>query len=106
MLTELNAGIGLSNSSTGSAPDGFASLLILPASFTKFNINQSGNNIQLSWSVDKETTNRHYEIERSIDGLRWKKIAEVSSASYSIRTKSFSYTGQYISGPMVIAFSR
>jgi hypothetical protein len=94
-------GYWIADNTSGSAPNGFKSFSMLPVNFTSFHINKSGNNIQLVWSTDIEIRNSHYEIERSINGRDWSKIAVVLSAANSNNGGNYDYTDQNILGEVV-----
>jgi hypothetical protein len=90
------------DNTTSSSPNGFVSLSLLPVNFTSFHISKSGQNIQLSWSTDKEINNSHFDVERSFNGLDWQKIAVVVSAgSNNSNNNNYSYNDKAISSPVV-----
>ena len=57
----------------------FQDVSVLPISFKTITAVQKGNNIQVDWSVEEETTVRRYEVERSADGISFIKVGEVSA---------------------------
>lgn len=95
------SGYFLTNNTTGSSPLGFVSMAMLPVNFTSFYISKSGQNIQLSWSTDKEINNNHFEVERSSDGLNWEKIALVFSTGNANNSNNYNYNDKTISSPVV-----
>lgn len=91
----------IADKTTGTAPDGFREFSILPVNLTSFYINKSGQNIQLTWSTDKEMNNSHFEVERSFNGINWEKIAIIFGAGNSSSTNNYSYNDKNISSPVV-----
>lgn len=45
----------------------------------------------LSWATATETNNDHFEIERSLDAINFKKIKEILGAINSLETKQYSF---------------
>jgi hypothetical protein len=98
----IKTGNSIADNTTGVSPNGFRALGILPVNFTSFYISKSGQNIQLSWSTDKEINNSHFDVERSFNGLDWQKIAVVVSAgSNNSNNNNYSYNDKAISSPVV-----
>lgn len=59
---------------------------ILPIEFVNFDVklNSTTRESLLSWSTAKEWENSHFEIERSLNGIKdWKEIEEVPGQGYS-----------------------
>lgn len=67
---------------------------ILPIELINFkvNLNSEKRETLLSWSTAKEWENSHFEIERSINGIKnWKKIGEVPGYGYSDGPRDYSF---------------
>jgi len=97
----LKTGYSIADNTTGSAPNGFRSFSVLPVNFTSFYVSKSGQNIQLTWSTDKEMNNSHFDVERSFNGIEWKKIAMIVGEGNSNNTNNYSYNDKNTSGPVV-----
>lgn len=54
---------------------------LLPVKLLLFDVNIKDKTIQLNWSTASELNNQSFDIERSTDGLIWKKIGIVASQS-------------------------
>lgn len=89
------------DNTTGSSPNGFVSFSMLPVNFTSFYINKSGDDIQLTWSTDKEINNSHFDVERSFNGLDWQKIAVVDGAGTSSNVNNYNYNDKNVAGSIV-----
>ncbi|MGE9313330.1 hypothetical protein ACLOAU_16900 [Niabella sp. CJ426] len=53
--------------------------LVLPVTFGAVTASTKNNQLNVSWTTEKETANDHFEIEASADGQQFKKIATVTS---------------------------
>ncbi|HUQ64824.1 MAG TPA: G8 domain-containing protein [Flavitalea sp.] len=83
------------NITTGSAPNGFASLL--PVKFISFYVRKSGLGVELTWSTAEEKNNSHFQIERSADGRNWKDVAVVFAAANSFPVNQYQYNDKFAS---------
>ncbi len=73
----------------------------LPVQFSTFKaLPQSNNNVLLSWNVDLEQNTRGYQIEKSLDGVRFSSIGFVSASGL----KSYSYMD--VTPTITVAFYR
>ncbi len=81
----------IADNTTGTSPAGFKAFSSLPVNFTSFYVSKSGENIQLTWSTDKEINNSHFDVERSFDGLDWQKVAVVDGAGTSSNVNNYIY---------------
>lgn len=52
----------------------------LPISLLDFTAKKSNQNIQLNWQTENEINFSHFEIEHSVDGINFKKLASVASS--------------------------
>ena len=52
---------------------------ILPVRFLEFNAREEGKNIAVQWSTKEEQGLDYYDVEKSIDGITFKKIATVQA---------------------------
>ncbi|MGB0429989.1 MAG: T9SS type A sorting domain-containing protein [Bacteroidia bacterium] len=50
----------------------------LPVTWAGFNAYKVNNSVVLDWSTAMEINNSHFEIERSLDGVNWFSIGEIS----------------------------
>ncbi len=49
----------------------------LPVSLTRFDVKKAGDKVQISWATASEQALREFNVERSVDGLRWEVVATV-----------------------------
>jgi hypothetical protein len=96
----LKTGNSIADNTTGVSPLGFRSLMILPVNFTSFYVTKSGESILLNWSTNKEINHSHFEIEKSLDGLHWQKLAIVAVAENNHST-NYNYHDKTSSTPVV-----
>jgi hypothetical protein len=52
---------------------------VLPVTFGSVSASAKNNQLNISWTTEKEKANDHFEIEASTDGQQFKKIATVTS---------------------------
>lgn len=100
-LDGLKTGNSIADNTTGAAPNGFRSLLTLPVNFTGFYINKSAQDVQLTWSTDKEIENSHFDVERSFNGIDWKKIAVVFGTGTTNSSNQYSYNDKSVSNAVI-----
>jgi hypothetical protein len=50
--------------------------------------------VQLNWQTSSETNTSLFEIERSNDGNKFSKLAQINASGNSSTTKNYSYTDQ------------
>lgn len=53
--------------------------LILPVEFLSFYAVKSGNDAKLSWNVDGDETNAHFEVMRSVNGRNFTSVQKVNA---------------------------
>ena len=67
------------------------SSVILPIELVYFTAEANGNNSVLNWQTSTEINNSHFEILRSIDGVNFQQIDEVSGAGTTTETQNYEY---------------
>lgn len=75
---------GLSNQQTICNP-----LSLLPVELLQFTAKCAGNGIIINWETASETDNQQFELERSNDGVNFKKIATVAGNGTSTNQHSY-----------------
>ena len=73
----------------------------LPVKFESFTGQKQTSANQLTWNVSGERELKHYEVEASTDGIRYKKITTVSANNSGITTYQYSDRSQHVSAPVV-----
>jgi hypothetical protein len=64
----------------------------VPVEFYDFYLKAKGEDaVMLNWSTASEINNKHFLVERSIDGINYQTIATVAGAGNSTTVKSYSY---------------
>lgn len=65
---------------------------VLPVTFTSLEAYRKNNNVSVEWKVENETNIRHYEVERSADGINFSKIGNnvtaVNNTTYQLLDES------------------
>lgn len=64
----------------------------LPVKLTAFTATATGNDVLVSWATTKETNNKGFEIERSVDGKTFAKVDWVKGTGNSNRLTTYNYT--------------
>ena len=73
-------------------PFGLPSAFPLPIKLTSFTAVKEGDrNALLDWRSSSESNSDYYGIERSIDGINWEPIAQVTAAGNSSDERIYSY---------------
>lgn len=62
----------------------------LPVEFISIDASKAAKGVQLTWKVGTELNVSHYEVERSTDGVNYKKIGSV----YAAQLNNYSFTDQ------------
>ncbi|HEY8657623.1 MAG TPA: hypothetical protein VIL78_01200, partial [Hanamia sp.] len=57
----------------------FTPMAALPVTFTSVKAYRQDNNIIVEWSVENESNMKEYEVEKSLDGNSFKKVATVAA---------------------------
>ncbi len=69
------------------------SLLPVPVQLTTFQGTlQNNKTVLLQWTTSAEYNSKHFELEKSIDGISYRKIATIAAAGNSSITRNYSYT--------------
>jgi hypothetical protein len=79
-----------------SSEDDSVSAIILPVRFISFNANCEGNKISLTWKTAQEQHSNHFTIERSMDAVLWKSIADEASSNKGNTENSYSFTDKNV----------
>ena len=64
---------------------------VLPLSLTKFTGTKQNGSIKLNWQTDFEQSIRYYEVQKSNNGVDFKKIGIVNAVGNSIVSQSYFY---------------
>lgn len=65
--------------------------VVLPISLIAFYGVYKEGIITLHWTTASEINNSHFELERSVDGLEWQTVANISGAGNSTQTLYYAY---------------
>lgn len=63
----------------------------LPVTWIHFVVQLTANGGRLEWSTSTERNNSHFEIERSFDGIEWKKVGIINGAGNKYSTSEYYY---------------
>jgi hypothetical protein len=56
-----------------------------------FNLKCNEDNVELYWQTASEHNSSHFAVERSVDGIEWEKLAEVTAAGNSTSILNYSF---------------
>jgi hypothetical protein len=65
---------------------------ILPVTFVFINAKCDGGKVSITWKTVQEQNSNHFDVEKSVDGIRWTVIGRVPAAGNSNSEKTYSYT--------------
>lgn len=65
--------------------------LILPVELLQFTASKDEHQVILSWATSSELNNAYFDIERSLDGVSFKKIGQVRGSGNSIQLNQYRY---------------
>ncbi len=68
------------------------SLFPLPVELTEFTGSVQQGRARLEWTTTAETNSSHFELERSLDGRNYTRIARLQAAGNSFSTRHYSFT--------------
>jgi Secretion system C-terminal sorting domain len=66
-------------------------LIPLPATGINLSASLTGSDVALSWKTLSELNSKHFDIERSTDGINFTKIGEKAATGYSVTDVNYSY---------------
>lgn len=66
-------------------------LVPLPIELTEFTGELVGKTVKLDWTTEGEYSSKHFEVEKSFDGINYRKIATVAAAGLSTVPKYYTY---------------
>ena len=64
----------------------------LPIRLLSFTGRLQGENVKLNWSTSSEQNSKGFEIEKSLDGINYRKIGFVAGAGNSSSTRNYTFT--------------
>lgn len=68
------------------------STCVLPIKLLAFDVTYTKPSIQINWSTVQEINNNHFELERSVDGITFEKIATIMGSNFSSTQKNYGFT--------------
>jgi ELWxxDGT repeat protein len=72
-----------------------ATTSILPITLLNLSATVEANNtVKLDWTTSSEINSSHFEVERSIDGVKFNKLSDVKAAGSSTMNLNYSYADQ------------
>ena len=63
----------------------------LPVELISFEATTVGSDVQLKWATATETNNSHFELERSLDGIRFDAISQVEGVGNTTDVQTYSF---------------
>jgi hypothetical protein len=80
------------------AMSAFTGCSTLPLDITSIKAYQKNNGIQVAWTNQSESNVQHYEVEKSIDGYHFSRVASVSPLANNNSSASYEWFDQQVSG--------
>lgn len=81
--------------------------ILLPIKLSYFNAIAHNRDAQLVWETETEEENAYFELERSLDGIEWTKIAQLAGAGTSHTPQQYNYTDNNLpSGTIYYRFNQ
>ena len=74
-----------------SGPPAFTGGIVLPVTLRFFKANGRPDGVMLSWATETEINNDFYTLEKSFDGIQFRKLAFVEGAGNSLEPLSYSH---------------
>ena len=65
--------------------------IALPIQLISFDVITDLSDVNLTWKTDYEFNNDHFDVERSVDGLRFDKIGEIAAIAERSTIKSYQF---------------
>lgn len=69
---------------------------VLPVVLVDFGAAQSGQNIEVNWSTASEYNSSHFDLEKSEDGITFRKITTVQASGLSNSLLNYHYTDKEV----------
>ncbi len=76
----------------GEVEDYVVDITVLPVELINFQAAALGKQVILSWQTATETSNDHFDIERSANGSGWQKIGTMNGYGNSSQLQTYSFT--------------
>ncbi len=76
----------------------FKTVPVVPVELTTFSAEVSQGAVVLSWKTATETNNSGFEVQRSIDGKSFAKIAFIKGQGSAVKENSYSYSDKVTNG--------
>lgn len=76
----------------------FVDCTSLPVELASFDAELVGDDGVLTWKTVSEEDNSHFDVERSIDGIRFEKVGEVAGAGTTDQAQNYNFTDPNIVG--------
>jgi len=67
-------------------------LIVLPVHFISFTANCQSNKVILQWKTANELNSRHFNVQKSPDGIRWTVSGELPAANNSTIERNYSFS--------------
>lgn len=86
------------NGFTVFGPFAVAMLEALPVTWLNISGTNLGDGNKIFWSTASESNNNYFEVEASLDGIRYDPIGRIIGAGNSVTTRNYSFVHQNING--------
>ena len=77
---------------------------ILPVTLLEFTVREESDRVLLKWVTAEEFNSQCFKVERSFDGMRYEKIAQIEAAGTTTETTFYEYSDVEIFGGRTIYY--
>lgn len=94
-VTWLSGAISTQYNIPANSISGVAEPLMLPVELSSFYAKKIGLETAINWTTASETNNEFFEIQRSSDGVNFKKIGRIKGHGNSVQNRSYSFMDKH-----------
>jgi hypothetical protein len=86
---------------------GFDYLSFLPVKYSSFTALTNANGVNLNWATQSEINNKHFEIERSLDGINFKTVGiNANGITTGYCCKAYMYLDNSVASDAAVVYYR
>jgi len=79
----------------------FNNINVLPVTLVSFTGREQNGKVKLTWVTSSEINNSHFDIERSVEGEKFKRVGSVIGSGNSLDIKQYNFDDELIISPMI-----
>ncbi len=81
-----------------------ATAIVTPVTLSAFNISETKEGVNISWTTQTELNADHFSIRKSLDGTNFNEIAQIAAAGNSATVRDYSFTDDKITSSIRYAY--